>query len=240
VTIVSMPANHASAPANARDLGGLRCEDGGIVRRGIVWRSAAHGLATPAVVRSLPGRVHFFDLRSHREVGEVGTVSICRHHWPMSDLPGWNLRPVDRDADYYVDSAIRLIPRLGDVLTDLLSVIVGGFGPVVVGCRLGKDRTGLLVLALGALCGIRRADLIDDYLVTSTNIRAARPWVESYAAARQEDPDDVMRRFTPHRDIPSRILTELSGGDTLAGQLRIPAGLLAGARTRLVVAGVNS
>jgi protein-tyrosine phosphatase len=190
---------------NTRELGGLPCHNG-TVRHGLIWRGALHDEPVPCATGGVPRAVHLFDLRQPGEVRGEPTPGVCRHRWPLHD-PGWT-RDRTRDAQYYVDSGLRLLPTLGECIVDILKTLATG-QLIFVGCRLGKDRTGLVLLVLGRIIGVRQDALIDDYLRTANAYLAAPEWVARYARARGEDPADVWARLTPPREIPAGILAGL-------------------------------
>jgi protein-tyrosine phosphatase len=210
---------------NTRDLGGLPVPGVGSIRPGRVWRGAAHDRSLPVLAESLP--VHFFDLRRSTEVAAEGKGSGHRHHWPVADPAGHRTPPGQRDDDHYVETSLALLPVLGGCLTDLCTTIATAADPVFVGCRLGKDRTGFVVLLLCTLLGVTREAIVADYVRTGESYRGSPEWVGAYAAARNEDPAEVLRRLSPGEDIPRRILDRIPPDqDSLRNELGIGRELL--------------
>lgn len=200
---------------NTRDLGGLPVPGVGSIRPGRVWRGAAHARAFPVLAASLP--LHFFDLRRSTEVDTRDEGVGYRHHWPLADRAEHRRPPAERDDDHYVESGLALLPGLGGCLTDLCTTLATTDEPVFVGCRLGKDRTGLVMLVLCVLLGVSREAVVADYVRTAESFRRSPEWVRAYAAARNENPAEVMRRLSPSADIPRRILDRIPGDQELLG-----------------------
>lgn len=222
---------------NTRELGGLPCGDG-YIRMGVLWRGGTHDRHLPAFAREFGQPFHFFDMRSAREIPAPeqgsGQGTVCRHHWPIAD-PEW-ADPGRRDTAFYIDSGIRLAlaSSFGRCFADLLATMAGG-GTVFVGCRMGKDRSGLVILVLGALLGIPRTALIADYVRTTDSYRASLEWVREYARKRHEDFSAVLRRLTPAAEVPAGILSGLPGSpDALRVLLGIDKDLLSAARHKVV------
>jgi Tyrosine phosphatase family len=164
--------------------------------------------------------IHLFDFRRPNEIRgpSANTPNLCRHWWPLHD-PEW--RSGERTSRFYVESSLRLASQIGPAVTDAMHLLASGEG-LFVGCRLGKDRTGLMVLLLGRLLGLDDDTLIADYVRTADEFSTHSEWVERYAHARSEDSDTLMVRLCPPRDIPIGILAELpSSHNELCDSLRL-------------------
>lgn len=107
-----------------------------------------------------------------------------------------------------MDSALRLVPLAAGPVADAVTLLGRG-ERVYVGCRLGKDRTGLLVLLLGRLFGVPDETLVRDYMRTAAEYAAATDWVHGYAHARGEDVDRVAVRLKVTEKVPVGILAGL-------------------------------
>jgi len=218
---------------NTRDLSDLPVPGVGSIRPGRVWRGAVHDRALPALAQAHP--LHFFDLRRSSEIDQLGVGAAHRHHWPLDDPAGRARPPAERDDDYYVESSLALLPDLGGCLADLCATLATAAEPVFVGCRLGKDRTGFVVLVLCALLGVSREAIVADYVRTAESFGQSPDWVRGYAAARNEAPAEVLRRLSPSADIPRRILARLPGSrELLRNELGIDRELLRLTRAAVV------
>jgi protein-tyrosine phosphatase len=187
---------------NYRDLGGLptRC---GALRDGVLLRGGLYGGLEIAAENYLPA-IHVFDLRQESET--IGpSPSVCIHRWPIHDQL-W--RSENRAPEFYVESSVRLIPALAPAIADAIEILASRES-VLVCCRLGKDRTGLMVLLLGRLFGADDSSLVSDYLRSSDYFASNRRWVAQYALSRGEDIDGVMARLCPSSDVPQGILDRI-------------------------------
>lgn len=202
----------AAPPSNFRDLGGLRSTHGSLVPNRLL-RAGLHDRPgePPAGVEA--GGVHVFDLRSEREcVAPADPAALARHHpWPMHD-PEWLAEPSRRTEEFFVASAVRQLRLAGPLLAAALEVLAAGEG-VLLGCRLGKDRTGMIVLALGHLLGLGEDDLVADYCRTAAAYAAAPAWVRAYAERRGEPVAEVARRLAPSPAVPRGILSALGSAE---------------------------
>ncbi len=220
---------------NTRDLGGLPVPGVGSVRPGRVWRGAAHDRPIPALAKNLP--VCFFDLRRPDEIAAPGVENgVCRtvHPWPLADPMGARRTPAERDIDHYVQSSLALLPGLGGCVTDLCVTLATTTQPVFIGCRLGKDRTGFVVLILCVLLGVADDAIIADYVRTAESFARAPEFVREYAAARNERPAEVLRRLSPTAETPRRILARLPDRESLRNELGIDRALLSRTRSAVV------
>jgi len=177
---------------NVRDLGGLTTEDGEETRWGSVIRAdsvrsltdvgwkelAAHGVATVV------------DLRSHGELADdpprelgLGVVHVPLYAeegdpvWREIDqvkLPATD--GVDQTRRFYLETLRRWDDRFAAAIAAVAEARAGG---VVVHCKVGKDRTGLVAALLLRLAGVSITTVAADYALSSSNLETqALPWVE--------------------------------------------------------------
>jgi rhodanese-related sulfurtransferase len=162
-----------AAPTNLRDLRGLRTADGRLVRRGVLYRSEAPhpDWADGAEVPVWPPAT-VVDLRSPEECAaphpfaEIAAV----HPIPL----GASLAPAlaaRRLADLDLASVYRhLVTDAADAIGRIVRIVANGPFPVLVHCTAGKDRTGIVIAVLLRAAGVRRDDVVADYLRTSANL----------------------------------------------------------------------
>jgi protein-tyrosine phosphatase len=168
--------------SNFRDLGGYRGEDGRLVRRGTVFRSAHLGNLTEED-RSALGRlgVHtIVDLRGVNEAAEtphrvdgVGARIVGAHIEPGV---GERIRGAVADGtatphlmmgfltDHYRDYPRRCAPGFRTLFATLSDV---EHRPLVFHCNAGKDRTGFASALLLTLLGVPWQQVMEDYLRTN-------------------------------------------------------------------------
>jgi len=160
---------------NFRDLGGY-VGAGGTVRWGVVYRADAlvnlseRDLSQLVDVRGIRTVV---DLRRDREVesepsafAQHGSVRYC--HAPVvldeagTESPAEYLGTLDFAA-HYLDM-ILLSPRSFALLFRLLAE---GAHPLVFHCAGGRDRTGVAAALLLLAAGVRREQIVADYLLSN-------------------------------------------------------------------------
>ncbi|MGK5627805.1 tyrosine-protein phosphatase [Streptomyces sp. URMC 123] len=163
--------------ANLRDLGGLRTACGRAVRgRRLLRSSALLSLEEPvadALTSLVGGPAVYADLRTDREIDrDGGPDALLARGWAWRRLPVTDL-PADRTVE---DSAparyrrampdyVRAARRVAEDLTG---------GPVVVGCSLGKDRTGLVTALLLHWLGAAGPDIGADFELSNDRVAAGR------------------------------------------------------------------
>ncbi len=183
-----------TAPANLRDVRGLRTDDDRIVRRAVLYRSevplfgpARRGIA----VASWPPAT-VIDLRSPAEVlarhplAGVATV----HEVPLGTSLAPTLAAAQTDDPDLTGAYRHLVHEAGAAVARIVALVATGPGPVLVHCTAGKDRTGIVVAALLRAIGVRRADIVTDYLRTEPNL--PRLWSTLRAAGLPEPPNPAL------------------------------------------------
>jgi protein-tyrosine phosphatase len=206
---------------NVRDLGGYATEDGGQTRFGAIVRADSVRDLNAAGWRSLVdyGITRIVDLRQHSELEADPPMDVPVEvvHVPLFPEPG---SPQWAELEAVVDTAgdpvattrgvyLECLERFrGEMALALTAVARAGDGGVVVHCRAGKDRTGLVSAVLLRLAGVSLDDVGADYALTEENLRAV--WSEWVELAEDEDERERRRRLlaTPAAAMVS-VLTEL-------------------------------
>ncbi|WP_405149617.1 tyrosine-protein phosphatase [Sphaerisporangium sp. NBC_01403] len=172
---------------NARDLGHLPLEGGGVVRPGALLRSDGHQRLTPQGVAAVrrAGLSLIADLRLPAECDALPS--------PFAGTPIYrNLSVLDPGDEN--DAVLELIgeslpeiyrrildrrgPRLAAVLTAIARA--PGEGGVLVHCHSGKDRTGLVIALALAVAGVPAREIAADYALTAERLR---PGYEDHLAS---------------------------------------------------------
>lgn len=159
--------------ANFRDLGGTRLTGGEVIRPGRLLRSATLVHCLPAsldmLTRALGAGISF-DLRSDVEVArEGGAERLVERGWrwhrlPVEDAdPGAPLDQRDRAA---LPRAVRVARGIARTLSEA--------GPGIVGCSLGKDRTGLVVALLLHWLDAEPEDIRRDFVLSNARLTGQR------------------------------------------------------------------
>jgi len=158
---------------NVRDLGGIPTRSGTLTRRGSVVRSDTPARLTPAGWTSLydygirtiitlstlgheEKELYFTSPFSDIEVLMVAIEDLSDkdflYKWAASDL--W-CTPL-----YYKDALSRWPKRHAAVISEIANA---GEGGVLIHCKRGNDRTGIITLLLLSLVGVPAEEIIAEY-----------------------------------------------------------------------------
>ncbi len=165
---------HIEGLVNARDLGGLRRQDGSHTPFGVFYRSESVDLITGDSWDQLYGigiRT-IVDLRQHEERDKDTNTRPEWLHTIHVDLDGveyeefW--RPylaegLESTSMYYLEHLKQLPQQASKALEALVTAPEGG---VLFHCKSGRDRTGLIALLLLAAVDTEPEEIVDDYLET--------------------------------------------------------------------------
>lgn len=168
---------------NFRDYGGYGTENGGRLRRGILWRSAHHEQASDEDLVAIDA------LRIDTVIDLRGDDERAAH--PCRRAPGFSARvmfapgitaglaPHLAAAGTDITAAVareRMIatyenmpyrPVLMESLRLYLAALAEYDTPSLVHCVAGKDRTGFAVALVHRLLGVHEDDVMADYLLTN-------------------------------------------------------------------------
>ena len=176
---------------NFRDFGGYATASGRRLRAGRLYRSGSHGRATDddlAAIAAL-GITVVVDLRrkSERErdpsrrhgafAGEVIEIDGEEEeedswltHITQAELSEASFHRYL--INYYAEAPFK--PRMVELYARYFEVLARADTPVLIHCAAGKDRTGILAALTHHLAGVRRDDILADYLLTNDAERIAR------------------------------------------------------------------
>ena len=204
-----------------RDVGGLRTEDGGRVRTGVLFRSGTPQFLDRSSARALLDDIGIrstIDLRLPHEIEREG-------RGPLDDLAvrlvpnSFSLR-----ARVSEDSAVAPMPArdplvgtyLGYLAEDAAGVVAlvsrliePETFPALVHCTVGKDRTGVAIALVLSAIGVRRADIVADYATNPDDVVASMERLgemASYGAAAAIYPPEA---WTAPPDVMARFLDEI-------------------------------
>jgi protein-tyrosine phosphatase len=174
---------------NFRDYGGYTGAEGQRLKTGKLYRSAGHSQATEADLEAIAALdiAVIVDLRRPDErrrdparrpsgfAGEVidndqETTDDWRAHIASGDLSEAGFRRYM--VDYYRKAAFE--PRHVDLFSRYFRSLAQIDGAILIHCTAGKDRTGILAALTHHLAGVRRDDIVHDYLLTNDPDRLAR------------------------------------------------------------------
>ncbi len=188
---------------NARDLGGIETPDGP-TRFGVVVRSEAPTLLTAHGRDQLEeyGISGHLDLRADEEADEEPS--------PFAGERGYRrVAILDREAMERVRGMhesedlmhYMLFKRgelIGEALLNLLDL--SATGGVLVHCRAGKDRTGILAALLLSNAGATPDAIADEHAKSRLNLEPLFAYWASRAQSEEERSLASMRKFVPTRE----------------------------------------
>ena len=176
---------------NFRDYGDYAAAGGRRLKRGLLYRSAAHGRATDADLEKIAALnlAAIVDLRrkgererepSRRHPAFAGEViytdagDVGEDPWQLfmkqSDLSAGAFRGYM--LTYYDEAPF--VDRHVDLYTRYFHALAKANGPVLIHCAAGKDRTGILAALTHHMVGVSDADIMADFLLTNDPARMAR------------------------------------------------------------------
>lgn len=193
---------------NLRGLGGIPTKDGSLVRAGKLLRSAELANATPEELASLKNDLRvgtIIDLRlgfERRNAPDpqiegvenvvvpllpMRTLGVMRedYNWAEFITGRWN--PDDYDMRRVYEMMAN--EATSDEWHTVFQVLLDNHeGAVMWHCTNGKDRTGVVAAIVLSALGVRRADIIEDYLVSNRALAARQREILAEAEERGAKP----------------------------------------------------
>ena len=164
---------------NIRDLGGFGVP-GGVTKFGVFIRSEVPSMFTPADFEFLKnyGLKSVIDFRSENECAENPDILSCENWVSYYNLPifddmaakGISTEKIEKFT--WSEHYVRLIEYRKDWIYDVISTIEKAEGCLLYHCATGKDRTGLITMAILGLCGVAEEDIIADYSVSCIYLKS--------------------------------------------------------------------
>ena len=239
---------------NVRDLGGLPTVDGRSTRRGVIIRSDNLQDLTASDVQALlhAGVGTVLDLRTSAEVELLGPGPLR-----ATTLPHVNLDLIPHGLDGREDVVERAIPdeSAGEHAMDhfyldyvqhapvqvaeALRVIANPrSGAVVVHCAAGKDRTGVICALALSLVGVRRDEVVADYVRTDERIAGVRDRLLATPLYAEHQKARTLDSMRPHAGNMERFLdrvdAEYGGVHAMAATIGVDEQTLARLSRRLL------
>lgn len=160
---------------NVRDMGGFKTSHGGVVRRGLIFRSDELSRLTDADVTALSniGIKTIVDFRSKMEI--VSFEDRCPHEAKILDLSidnGDLSKVVDNVDDETGPKLMCEVNRFfvrehTQVFSCFFELMTSGKDiPLLFHCAAGKDRTGFAAAMFLSSLGVSREDIFRDYMLS--------------------------------------------------------------------------
>jgi protein-tyrosine phosphatase len=186
--------------SNFRDIGGYTGADGKQVRWGLIYRSGAQPLLTPADVDMVKGLgvTQLVDLRSDEErlvaPTRINGVPYAAVGYGIADIMrATGSAQMRNGADIYRNFPELLAPQIRIIFAHLLH----DHTPIAYNCSAGQDRTGFVTAVILTSLGVSHDTILTDYHL-STRYRhpefemppidpalvAANPGLQMFAAYR--------------------------------------------------------
>jgi protein-tyrosine phosphatase len=172
------------AAVNFRDIGGVTTSAGGLVRPGLIYRSASpQFLSDPDAARLVEttGIRLVIDLRYDAEAAAEGSGGLAdldgvrRHHVPIVGAGGdaitQAVRVGDDDDDLLGGYYASYLEHSAAAFVDVFRTLAAPDAlPVLLHCAVGKDRTGTVIALLLGLLGVPDDAIVADYVRTAPNM----------------------------------------------------------------------
>lgn len=154
---------------NFRDLGNFTALNGQRIPSKTLLRSASlAGLSTEEVLLApeLGNPGTYIDLRTECEIQRDGAPQgLAEAGWMIANIAIEDRRGT---RDRLLPPDERLLERYSVAVLKVLRAMA--FGPVLISCSLGKDRTGVVCAVALASLGIRHSDVRSDYLASNLSL----------------------------------------------------------------------
>jgi hypothetical protein len=193
------------------------------VRDGLVLRGDLPRWLGPDDLEALGPIASQIDLRSVEEaeldgIGVLVDAGTVRHHVPYGE-PSGLITAAGRGSDD-IEANYRAFTQMG-VFTVVqgLELLTTIDLPVFIHCTAGKDRTGVLVIALALALGVSGAAVIDDYMVSALAMEdlERRYWLLPSTQARANPVPPSA--YPVLRSLPTVVVEEIESAGGIAAWL---------------------
>ncbi|EPH46687.1 tyrosine-protein phosphatase [Streptomyces aurantiacus] len=150
----------------------------------------------PAADACLPARAGRIDLRSTPERGPLPEDAGRMRHLPI-DVPGVARRLSGRPLEaQYAALYQDMVGQCGESIGAVIRAVADGLSHgTVIGCSLGKDRTGVTIALLLRLLDVPVADILAADRAALTAASGCDVAMAEYARVRGVSTDELVRRF---------------------------------------------
>ncbi|MGJ9422759.1 tyrosine-protein phosphatase [Aeromicrobium sp. CF3.5] len=168
---------------NLRDVGGLRTDDGQVVRRGVLLRGATPAFVDAAGAARLVddlGLATRIDLRGAAEIEAETSAHLLERERRAVHLPVRAPREAGTFAEAHGPAMVgryylAYLAASAESLVALARVLIDpSQTPALAHCTAGKDRTGTAVAVLLDAVGVSHDEIVADYALTHDQMPALR------------------------------------------------------------------
>ena len=152
---------------NCRDLGGRHTVDGGRIKQGLFFRTAALDDSQSGSIITAKGKLQMKDLGFKTEIelrgGSSGSGGEAKKENESAYGEGMNIN--FKYIPFAYSNGKNLLFRNIEPVRKVFDVLGEPSNyPVFFHCRIGTDRTGLIALLSNALLGVELQEIFQDYL----------------------------------------------------------------------------
>ena len=195
---------------NLRHVGGYATLDGRAIRPYALFRSdSLHRLSPEGQARLLGyGLRAVIDLRRKEEIIHEPNL-LARlpqiDYRNLSLYDNWREVMPDGPPESVLEMYQNIVDRCQAAIGQVLCTAATGPFPLLIHCKVGKDRTGIIVALLLAALGIPQETIIADYTESQANLQPLLPELMSAAATAGFD----LQRYSRLLQSPPEAMTGL-------------------------------
>lgn len=180
---------------NCRELGGMPLAGGKTFKSGLFLRaSSPHRLDNEGITKLKEyGIKSVLDLRGEQEILKSGNPFMND-----PDVNFYNVRLLNGDPNDTKDATMQFLrthilgdyyiiiaEEMGNLLVDIMRILLNSDGQLMFHCAHGKDRTGVVAALLYLICGASRENVILNYKMSYPYLKTfIDPYIEKM-------PDDL-------------------------------------------------
>lgn len=156
---------------NTRDLGGYVSAEGRKILNNRIWRSDVPiNPSTADVARLLKcNMTTIIDVRTKSEICRVPNLLSKNSHFYYYSFPIEEGSSIPESLEAVPVSYMNIAKDKN--ITAIFRTLAEAPAGVLIHCTAGKDRTGVISAILLLLCGVKKADIIRDYVISRDNYK---------------------------------------------------------------------
>lgn len=212
---MSKLTRRSTSPINFRDLG---LQEGLNIKPGLVYRTADWSLMQDQVHDQLlqDHKIKsYIDFRTHHEVGLQGAhdrlhpKGVRWHHYPIDPKVDDFIRILRPEAKDWIELYRNLLEKHSALWMGFLEKLCEVELPVMYGCSLGKDRTGIATSVFLLALEVEPVHIQNDYVKTTQMLLPHADMFEFMWKEFDRERDDFINHFfLAHPDIMQDFVVE--------------------------------